>query len=45
MYLECTLIPWRLSIYPEVHKPQVAVGTFFIKSPEAKYNVMLIRYR
>ena len=30
-YLECTLIQWRLSIYP--YCTQVAEGTFFMKSP------------
>ena len=30
-YLKCTLVQWRLSIYPLC--TQVAVGTFFMKSP------------
>ena len=33
-YLECTLIQWRLSIYPWC--TQVAAGTFFMKSPVGK---------
>ena len=32
-YLECTLFQWRLSIYPISLSAQVAVGTFFMKSP------------
>ena len=32
-YLECTLIQWILSIYPQC--TQVAEGTFFMKSPVA----------
>ena len=34
-YLECSLIQWRLSIYPWC--TQVAVGTLFMKSPVDKY--------
>ena len=32
-YVECTLVQWRLSINPWA---QVAVGTFFMKSPVSK---------
>ena len=31
-YLECTLVQWRLSIYPRGHIGS-CVGTFFMKSP------------
>ena len=36
-FLECTLIQWRLSIYPQC--TQVAEGTFFMKSLVAKDNI------
>ena len=32
MYLECTLVQWRLPIYLSL-RAEVAVGTFFMKSP------------
>ena len=38
-YLECTLVQWRLSIFSRGHV-QVAVGTFFMKSPVMKYLIL-----
>ena len=35
-YLECTLVQWRLSIFPL--RQQVAEGTFFMKSPVPGYS-------
>ena len=34
-YLECTLVQWRLSIYPWGHTG--SWGTFFMKSPVSKF--------
>ena len=38
-FLECTLIQWRLSIYP--YCTQVADGTFFMKSPVVNKQVVI----